>query len=172
MNYKFSLVSLLLMVGLCVQAEMPNAALVSRHQQAEENGSTLSIVNIQSIHVGLNDRYQVQTVFMFEDQSTVVFDDVQSVEFQYAGQSATIEYNVVTDIEPVPSIRLGIAPNPAKDMIHITGMKESSRGAVFHINGQRICDFTGAQSTLNVSGWANGTYIIRIDNEIFKLIKQ
>lgn len=166
------LLLLFLMAGLCAHAEAPNAALVSIHNQAKDDGSTLNIVNLQSIQLVLNEHNQVQSVFVFEDQSTVVFDNVEAIEFMDEENAVSIDFNPSTDIESVSAIQLSVSPNPAKDMIHISGMKEDSRGVVFNISGQRICDINGQQTDLNVSTWANGTYIIRIDNEIFKLIKQ
>jgi hypothetical protein len=173
MKNKLSLILLFFLSGLCAQAEVPNAALIStRNQEGTNDESSLSIVNLQSIQLVLTDQNQVQSVFVFEDQSTVVFENVNAIEFQHEAQSATVEHETPTDIESPSAIQMIVSPNPAKDLVRISGMKEDSRGTVFNVNGQRICDFNGLQTTIDVSQWTNGTYIIRIDNAIFKLIKQ
>lgn len=171
MKYKISSLLLFLLIGIYVQAEIPNTAKVSMHTQAGDE-SALSIVNLKCIQLVLNDQNRVQSVFVFEDQSTVVFDNVEAIELEYENQSVNVDYNPATDVESIAGVTLGVSPNPTSDVVYISGMKENSRGAVFNLSGQRICDFGGHQTTLNVSTWAVGTYIIRIDNEYFKLIKQ
>ena len=119
----------------------------------------------------LNAQHQVQAVFVFEDHEDMVFDDVQVIHF-LTGKDAAEVNDEATALETIPTTTIRVYPNPSADIIHISGMEENSRGAVISISGQRVCEFDGRNTTMDVSGWANGTYLIRVDNQVFKLIKQ
>lgn len=162
------LLLLTMMVGM-TYAQTPNVAQVSVRSMAKSDKTELSIVRLERIKMCINAQYQVQAIFVFEDKEDMVFDDVQVIQF-LTGKDAVQINEQALDAVPATSIR--VYPNPSADLIHISGMEENSRGAVISINGQRVCEFDSRNTTMDVSGWANGTYLIRVDNQIFKLIKQ
>ena len=152
-------------------AQTPNAAQVSVRSMAKSDKTELSIVRLDRIKMCLSAQHQVQAVFVFEDHEDMVFDDVQVIHF-LTGKDAAEVNDEATALETIPTTTIRVYPNPSADIIHISGMEENSRGAVISISGQRVCEFDGRNTTMDVSGWANGTYLIRVDNQVFKLIKQ
>lgn len=173
MKDKFLLL-LVILISFAMYAQIPDAARVKLKNHAEdEASSTLSIATLQRIRLLVNNQNLVQAVFVFDDKDDIVFDNVDAIQF-VAADIADIDYNdpITTAIEPPSDVTISLYPNPATEMVHIFGMSEDSHAAVFDINGRRICDIDGSHTTMDVSGWVSGTYLIRIDNRIFKLIKQ
>ena len=67
-----------------------------------------------------------------------------------------------------------IFPNPATDYIVIDGMDEGEMVQIFNVNGQLVKSFyqnVSAQQ-INISDLASGTYFIKMDEQIKKLIIQ
>lgn len=165
------LFTLLLSLAACtfVDAQMPNAARISMQSQTTED-SVLDISGLLRIQFMLNDKNQVKSVFVFDDQTEMTFDDVNVIAF-LNGQ-VVVDPGEVQSINTASNLKISVYPNPATETLHISGMNAQSKGAVINISGQYICDINGQNATINVSGWAEGTYLIRIDDQIFKLIKQ
>lgn len=172
MNKKILLLLTLLLVTTMIQAQVPKAAQVSVRNQAESDTTEVSIVRLERIKMCLNPQNQVQAIFVFEDKADMVFDDVKVISFLAGKDTAQISGDEVMSFQTAASPSIDIYPNPAADMIHISGMEKNSRGEVITLNGQRVCEFDSQSTTMDISGWANGTYLIRVDNQIFKLIKQ
>lgn len=161
-----------MLISFTTQAQIPNVAQIRlKNHTGNDAPSELGITTLQRIQLLVNDQNQVQAVFVFEDSSDMVFDNVEAIQF-FTEDIAGIEYNTPTSVETASDAMISLYPNPATESIHISGMSEGSHGTVFDINGLRICDIDGRHTTMDVSGWVNGTYLIRIDNRIFKLIKQ
>lgn len=169
MRNKFILIATLLACTM-VNAQELNMARITMQGKATGDNSSLDISNLERIQFCVNEQNQVQSIFVFEDQTTAVFDNVEVVSF--STDESTVEIDNFQSITTANASKIAIYPNPAVESLQITGMDANSKGAVFNLNGQRIYDINGTSSTINVSGWANGTYLIRIDNSIFKLIKQ
>jgi hypothetical protein len=169
MKNKFILIATLL-ACMMANAQEPEVAQITTRGKAAANMSSLDISNLERIQFCVNDQNQVQSIFVFEDQTTAVFDNVEVVSFQ--AEEGTVEIDNFEALTDVNASNISIYPNPTTEVLQISGMGADSKGAVFNLNGQRVCTFNGTTTTLNVSGWANGTYLIRIDNSIFKLIKQ
>ena len=164
--------SKLILIATLLACTMVNAqvARITMQGKAAGNNSSLDISNLERIQFCVNEQNQVQSIFVFEDQTTAVFENVEVVSFQ--ADDNTVEIDNFQSISTVNASNIAVYPNPAVETLQISGMEAGSKGAVFNLNGQRIYDFNGTTTSINVSGWANGTYLIRIDNSIFKLIKQ
>ena len=169
MKNKFILVVTLL-VCMMANAQEPNMAQVTVRSKAANDKTSLDITNLERIQFCVNEQNQVLSIFVFEDQTTAVFNNVEAVSF-LTDQNA-VEINNSQSIETVNTPTISVFPNPAVETIKISGMASDSQGAIYNLNGQRVCDINSTTTSINVSGWANGTYLIRIDNSIFKLIKQ
>lgn len=165
------LFTLLLALAACafVEAQTPNVAKISRQNQTTEE-PVISISNLERIQFMLNDNNQVKSVFVFDDQTQMTFEDVSVIEFLDGG--VVVDSGDAQSISTAGDLKISVYPNPVTETLHISGMKAESKGAVINISGQYICEINGKTADLNVSGWAEGTYLLRIDNQIFKLIKQ
>ena len=159
MRNKFILIATLLACTM-VNAQELNMARITMQGKATGDNSSLDISNLERIQFCVNEQNQVQSIFVFEDQTTAVFDNVEVVSF--STDESTVEIDNFQSITTANASKIAIYPNPAVESLQITGMDANSKGAVFNLNGQRIYDINGTSST----------YLIRIDNSIFKLIKQ
>lgn len=169
MKNKFILLATLLVCTMA-NAQDLNMAQVSVRGKAADDKPGLNISGLERIQFCVNEQNQPQSIFVFEDQTTAVFDNVEAVSF--LSDDNTVEIDNFQSISTVNASNIAIFPNPVVETLLISGMDADSKGAVFNLNGQRVCDINGTTTSINVSGWANGTYLIRIDNYIFKLIKQ
>ena len=172
MKKQFLLPLFVLLACMGARAEVPaGAALISTRNQSMDD-SSLSIVSLQRIELALSEQNQVQSVFIFEDNTSVSFDNVDAISFASDNNAVTVEQKALTGLDNATEKKIHIYPNPATEKIYFSGMNEQSRGCVINANAQRVCEINGEQTDLDVSSWPVGTYIISIDNEIFKLIKQ
>jgi hypothetical protein len=92
---------------------------------------------------------------------------------------------ITTDGQPIQScpVRFSPAgnsvlrayPNPAQKIITIAGeaIEDGDNVEIFDTNGQFICRFiaTKNQTTLNISSFLKGTYIVKVNNKQVKIIK-
>ena len=155
-----------------VYAQEPNAARISMHVEMTEENSVINISDLQRIKFLINDKDQVQSVFVFEDQTEMTFDNVAVIAFLNGTDQVVVDSVGAQSISNVSDMKISVFPNPAKETLRISGMDEKSKGAIVSISGQYMCGISSQNTSIDISGWANGTYLIRIDDQIFKLIKQ
>ncbi|SFZ93604.1 Por secretion system C-terminal sorting domain-containing protein [Flaviramulus basaltis] len=67
-----------------------------------------------------------------------------------------------------------IFPNPTSDNIDINGLKENIPASIYNIKGQLITikQVNSNSNTINISGLADGIYILKIKNDTFKFVKK
>lgn len=71
---------------------------------------------------------------------------------------------VINSMAELGSMTLGAWPNPASDRVTIAGLAAGTTVEVISLTGQRAAAITAAQgSTLDVSGLAPGTYVLRAE---------
>lgn len=159
-------------VSIAMSAQVPNTAQVSKRNASSDD--KLAITHLERIQLLVSDQHQVQSVFVFEDQTSMTFDNVAVINFLTEKEEIEIDHksDQATSVETIKEQTISVFPNPTTDMLHISGMGENSHGAIISINGQQMCDIDSRHDAVDVSSWPNGTYLIRIDNQIFKLIKQ
>ena len=170
MKKQFLLPIFLLFACMGANAEEPAAALISSRNHTMDD-SSLSITSLQRIELVLSEQNKVQSVFIFEDNTSVSFDNVETISFATETNAITVAQNASMGLVNPAEKKVHIYPNPATEKIYFSGLNEQSTGYVMNVNAQRICDID-YQSYLDVSAWPTGTYVICIDNEIFKLIKK
>ena len=156
---------------LAVRAEIPDMAVVSRLDTTASDTVSLTVVALDRIQLTVNDQYQVRSVFLFTDGSSMFFDNVDAISF-FRSTAPGGEDNPPTAVQNPSDVELAVYPNPATEVLYISGMPADSKGRVINANGQPVMDFNGLTTSIDVSAWAQGTYLICIDNRIFKLIKQ
>ena len=79
------------------------------------------------------------------------------------------EKQVATDITEAHADGVSLYPNPAQNVLYIQS-EEPSDYHFFDIEGK--CMFSGKGSTIDVSTLKIGTYLLQINNQTFKFIKQ
>lgn len=78
--------------------------------------------------------------------------------------------NELTSIEEMGEISLYVYPNPVVNTLNVIGVDENASLSVFNLNGQCIKQEKG--NVIDVNALAKGTYILQINNQYVKFIKQ
>lgn len=167
------LVVLTLFAAIACMAQLPNVAKVS-HRSTSGSEDPISIATLKRIKLQLGEKHEVQSVFVFSDETEMTFENVAVITFLFEEGVAQVEErtDVTTGSETLSAASVSLYPNPATEVVNISGMTEQSKGEVISIDGQRVCEISAQTTSIDVSGWANGIYLIKIDKDIFKLIKQ
>ena len=68
---------------------------------------------------------------------------------------------------------IALYPNPANDLVHLTGLQQTIRGTIINTLGQKVQDFeAGPNAAINIPALTKGTYFIKTENNTtIKLIK-
>ena len=101
---------------------------------------------------------------MIEDEQGNVSDTVY-VEFKTTNGSIVTNLNETTDIQPI------ISPNPATNILHISGLTEAKEVKIFDSLG-KIVLAEQTNGNINISVLSKGIYFININNKFIKFIKQ
>lgn len=85
----------------------------------------------------------------------------------------TLKDQTATAIDQI-SASFAIYPNPATDVINVSGCAEGDRIDVYSISGKRIFSTkaTGQQTTINLSSLSKGQYIVVVNGRSMTLIKK
>lgn len=78
--------------------------------------------------------------------------------------------NELTSIEEMGEISLYVYPNPVVNTLNIIGVDENASLSVFNLNGQCIKQEKG--NVIDVNSLVKGTYVLQINNQYVKFIKQ
>lgn len=99
--------------------------------------------------------------------SNIAIEDIRSIRFG--------EPNDVTSIDNVQSVNTcHVYPNPTQDMLIIDNT-DCSKAYLFDINGQLLQQFVlnkDGSTAIDVSYLLQGTYILLLNTQPFKFIKQ
>jgi hypothetical protein len=76
----------------------------------------------------------------------------------------------ITSIAELGEISFYVYPNPVVNTLNIIGVDENASLSVFNLNGQCIKQEKG--NVIDVNALAKGTYILQINNQYVKFIKQ
>lgn len=103
--------------------------------------------------------------------------DVTTVAFNYENQILTKGSTVVRDnnlaVSDMTKEQINVYPNPAKSFIKISGLEKSTDYEIFSIDGKLIKKATiDKDSEINISTLVRGTYILKFNNQSFKIIKE
>lgn len=74
------------------------------------------------------------------------------------------------DVQPNVSV-ISFYPNPARDILHITGVEKETLVRMFNISGHLMISELGINE-INVQSLPLGTYILQVGNEAFKVVKE
>lgn len=76
----------------------------------------------------------------------------------------------ITSIAEFGEISFYVYPNPVVNTLNIIGVDENASLSVFNLNGQCVKQEKG--NVIDVNSLAKGTYILQINNQYVKFIKQ
>ncbi len=78
--------------------------------------------------------------------------------------------NTPTGIVPTDEAMLYIYPNPVAETLRIDGAAAGSTLVVYDLQGRTLLQTT--ENQLNVSALAEGTYLLKVNNQVVKFIKK
>ncbi len=78
--------------------------------------------------------------------------------------------NTPTGITPTDEAMLYIYPNPVVETLRIDGAAAGSTLVVYDLQGRTLLQTT--ENQLNVSALAEGTYLLKVNNQVVKFIKK
>jgi hypothetical protein len=87
----------------------------------------------------------------------------------YTGNPQLPQYRRGFDEESTSS-DIKIYPNPAKDELHIANLSSNDEYSIFNIAGEKV--ISGKDSPVNVSSLMSGFYIVKVQQQYFKFIKE
>ncbi len=102
--------------------------------------------------------------------------DVTSVAFNYENQIITRGSTVIKDnslaVNDINKGKLNIYPNPAKSFIKISGLEKSTDYEIYSVDGKLIKKGVAIpESEISISSFVKGTYILKFNDQSFKIIK-
>ena len=102
---------------------------------------------------------------------------VTAVSFNYENQIITRGSTVIRDntlaVDSFNKDKINIYPNPAKSFIKIAGLEKSAEYEIFTLDGKLIKKGNADKdSEINISAFVKGTYILKFNDQSFKIIKE
>jgi len=102
---------------------------------------------------------------------------VTGVTFNYENQIITRGSTVIRDntlaVDSFNKDKINIYPNPAKSFIKIAGLEKSAEYEIFTLDGKLIKKGNADKdSEINISAFVKGTYILKFNDQSFKIIKE
>jgi uncharacterized protein (TIGR02145 family) len=83
----------------------------------------------------------------------------------------SMDLNLLTDIESSVEDRFMLYPNPAKDVINISGILTRTIASIYDINGKLVIskEISSTESEISVSELISGMYVIKLqeDNQVY-----
>lgn len=121
--------------------------------------------SIQRIHFSA-DAADLPVIAFYDDNDGLVKQ--QSV-------SAPTKITFVSGEQAIGNIQaegtLSFYPNPSTNILHIQGLEGTVNAEMYDLSGQRIL-LQPTSGTLDVSQLPAGSYVLRIDNQVFKVLIQ
>ena len=158
MKLKKPLLLLFLLVGFLLHATAQNVTLVVTTTNGEEQ--LFQLTNEGQLH--------------FENGERLVIEDGSGTTATF--QLASIQKLVCTEVTSVDeneSITLQILPNPAHDCFFIKNIQNNTLGHVYALDGRLVKTFEASDGmSIDISDMAPGMYLLHIDGQTLKMIKQ
>ena len=125
----------------------------------KNDGSTTDFVMNKSARI-----YYSDTQLQFFDGNELVYIDFSEIRKAY--------FTTPTAVEDVENQQFAIYPNPATDVLRISGITENQEITVYSINGAVMMKLIASdECEINISNLRTGLYIIGVGNEFSKFIK-
>ena len=170
--------NLFVMLGLLLPAFASAESWVSVHRmQQQEMVQVASKLGKMLLSNG-----NLQVLSIHGDTIAVVPIGDEGVTIKIGGKSVVLDSldipvvddNQPTDLTNAATTTLHIYPNPTTDMFHITGLAKGSILRLYTMSGNEVMTATATEDAiiLPVEALPAGQYVLIVNNQFFKLIKQ
>lgn len=113
--------------------------------------------------------------FVLEDGKFKVVDNTKQVISEVEISSLNkIIFDVSTGVRPVEEIKFDVYPNPTADEVTIHGVEAGAVIRLFTIDGRMLSNTVADNENVNVSvsTLPAGTYLLQVNGNVVKIIKQ
>ena len=125
----------------------------------KNDGSTTDFVMNKSARI-----YYSDTQLQFFDGNEIVSINFSDIRKAY--------FTAPQNVEEIDNQQFVIYPNPAKDVLRISGIAENQEVTIYTINGDVMMKLIASEGCeINISDLRTGLYIIGVGNEFSKFIK-
>lgn len=125
----------------------------------KNDGSTTDFVMNKSARI-----YYSDTQLQFFDGNEIVSINFSDIRKAY--------FTAPQNVEEIDNQQFVVYPNPAKDVLRISGIAENQEVTIYTINGDVMMKLIASEGCeINISDLRTGLYIIGVGNEFSKFIK-
>ena len=119
------------------------------------------------------------TDFVMNKDARIYYSDTQLMFFN-GNNTVSVNFSEIRkayftapqDVEEVENQQLTIYPNPAKDVLRISGIAENQEVTIYSINGAVMMKLIASEGCeINISDLRTGLYLIGVGNEFSKFVK-
>ncbi len=100
--------------------------------------------------------------------STVTFNDEKHLVTR--NSTVTKDGTLLSATDPTAE-KMAVFPNPVRDLLYIKGLKNTEQFEIYSIDGKRILDGK-TSNMINVRSLPAGFYLLKLDRQTFKFIKE
>ena len=163
MKHLFFVVSLFLLLTIPLRAD-----LSMRIEYLDETEEVELLSNIARWEIdGANEQFRLVALDGTILAEKHLYDDVRRIVFFEDNGSTGVKLD---DAERV----VAVYPNPTSSILYIEGLNQGETIRVFSLDGQLLVSQTAgaAHTSLDLTSLQTGLYLIQINTEFFKIIKQ
>ncbi len=114
-------------------------------------------IHLEAIQFNLN-----TSILKERDQCSIVLDGLY---LNYG--------DLMVGIDNILTSNLKVYPNPSQDILHISGITQSTHVTLFDLQGRTVANtILTEDGTLQIANLTAGTYVLQVGNETVKIIKQ
>lgn len=107
----------------------------------------------------------------YSDTQLMFFNGNETVSFNFS-EIRKAYFTSPQDVEEIDNQQFMVYPNPAKDVLRISGIAENQEVTIYSINGDVMMKLIASEGCeINISDLRTGLYIIGVGNEFSKFIK-
>ena len=162
MKHLFFVVSLFLLLTIPLRAD-----LSMRIEYLDETEKTELLSNIARWEIdGANEQFRLVALDGTILAERNLYDDIRRIAF--------VDYNGPTVSNDNANKMFSIYPNPTSSSLCIEGLNQGETIRVFSLDGQLLVSQTAGAvyTSLDLTSLQTGVYLIQINTEFFKIIKQ
>ncbi len=100
--------------------------------------------------------------------STVTFNDEKHLVTR--NSTVTKDGTLLSATDPTAE-KMAVFPNPVRDLLYIKGLKNTEQFEIYSIDGKQILDGK-TSNMINVRSLPAGFYLLKVDRQTFKFIKE